>query len=134
MMEKSPYYVSEKELWEDVFTLYETEQFPDRLAKNVLKMAQRIVNAKRWDSCSDLLREEMVSRSYAHACLKLIEKKYDPKNGSKVYSWLTRVLINECLKAIERDQRDRDLFQQFAIEYALLNDVEVVKKHERDDN
>lgn len=134
MKQHSPYYVTEKELWDDVFVLYKTDEFPDRLAKNVLKMAQRIVNAKRWDSCSDVLREEMVSRSASHACLKLMERKYNPKSGSRVYSWLSRVLINECLKAIEREQKDRERFQEFAVEYALINEVEVVKKLEREDN
>lgn len=133
-MTKSPYYVSEKELWNDVLELYSTGSFSDRLARNVLKMAQRIVNAKRWDSCSDLLREEMVSRASAHACIKLMEKKYDPKKGSRVYSWLSRVLINECLKAVEKEQKDREQFLRYAEEFALTNPVEHYRKHEIDDN
>lgn len=131
---KSPYYVTEKELWTDVMELYSTNSFPDRLAKNVLKMSQRIVNAKRWDSCSDILREEMVSRASSHACLKLWERKYNPKKGSKVYSWLSRVIINECLKACEAEQKAKKLFKAFAEEYAVLNEVERIRKVEIDDN
>lgn len=133
-MTRSPYYVSEKELWTDVLELYETNSFSDRLAKNIKKMAQRIVNAKRWDSCSDILREEMVSRAFNHACIKLMERKYDPKSGSKVYSWLSRVLINECLKAVETEQKERERFQLFAAEYSLLNEVEIVQRYEERDN
>lgn len=131
---KSPYYVTEKDLWTDVMELYSDNSFPDRLAKNILKMSQRIVNAKRWDSCSDILREEMVSRASTHACLKLWERKFNPKKGSKVYSWLSRVIINECLKACEAEQRERKLYADFAAEFAVLNDVERIRKSEIDDN
>lgn len=126
--QKSPYYVTEKDLWDDTIKLYETGQFPERLAKNILKMSKRIVGARRWDSCSDLLREEMISKSYTHACVQLINKKYNPKSGSKVYSWLTRVIINECLKAATKEQKERENFKRFAEEYSLFHKVEIPLK------
>lgn len=132
MSQKSPYYVSEKELWDDTIQLYTTKQFPERLAKNIYKMSQRIVGARRWDSCSDLIREEMVSRSYTHACTQLIKQKYNPKVGSKVYSWLSRVLINECLKVVIKEQKDKEHFQQFANEYSLFHTVETIKLPKED--
>lgn len=112
-MAKGPYYVSEKELFYDIIDYYNSQSFSDRLAKNVLKMAKRIVGSRRFDGCSDLLRDEMISRSYTHCCVAIFQKKYDPKHGSKAYSWISRVLLNECLKSIEEEQRRKRHFAEY---------------------
>lgn len=120
------YYVREKDLWNDMLTLYRTNEFPLTLAENLKKMTKRIVGSRRFDSCSDLLREEMVSRAFTHVCLALWEKKFDPKHGSRVYSWASRVILNECLKAIEEERRLKKSFQQYANEAFLFGRVEIV--------
>lgn len=128
------YYVTERDLWDDTMELYSTGEFPDRLANNVLKMTNRIVGARRWDSCPPLLKEEMVSGASSHACLKLMQKKFNPKKGSRVYSWLSRVIINACLQIVIKYNSDKKKFQKYAGEFALLNPVESHRKYEIDDN
>jgi hypothetical protein len=120
------YYVREKDLWNDVLKMYRDGEFPQSLATNMDKMTRRIVGSRRFDSCSDLLREEMVSRAFTHVCLALWEKKFDPKHGSRVYSWASRVILNECLKAIQDEQRLKKSFQQSANEAFLFGRVEIV--------
>jgi hypothetical protein len=120
------YYVREKDLWNDVLKMYRDGEFPQSLATNMDKMTRRIVGSRRFDSCSDLLREEMVSRAFTHVCLALWEKKFDPKHGSRVYSWASRVILNECLKAIQDEQRLKKSFQQYANEAFLFGRVEIV--------
>lgn len=126
-MIRSPYYVTEKDLFDDVLLYYDEGEFSERLASNIMKMACRIVGSKRFDSCSDLVREEMVSRAYTHACLAVCNKKYDIKHGSRVYSWLSRVLINECLKEIEDETRRKKRFLEYAENCAALEQIEILK-------
>lgn len=121
-----PYYVREKDLWNDMLTLYRTEEFPLTLAENLNKMTKRIVGSKRFDSCSDLLREEMISRAFSHVCVALWEKKFDPKHGSRVYSWASRVILNECLKAIQEEQKRKRNFGEFAVQHSLTGYVEII--------
>lgn len=120
------YYVREKDLWEDVMFLYAGGEFPLTLANNLNKMTKRIVGSKRFDSCSDLLRDEMLSRAYTHVCLALWERKFNPKHGSKVYSWVSRVILNECLKAIQDEQKVKKHFQEYAAEADIHGEVEIV--------
>jgi DNA-directed RNA polymerase specialized sigma24 family protein len=128
MPRNSLYYVQEKDLWKDVLELYRTDSFPETLAKNMEKMTYRIVKSRRFDSCSDLLREEMVSSAYTRVCLKLYEKKFDPKHGSRVYSWATRVILNECLNVIAKEQRKNQRFNEYAEDYAAQHQIEIVKE------
>ena len=120
------YYVREKDLWNDVLQMYRDGEFPQSLATNMDKMTRRIVGSRRFDSCSDLIREEMVSRAFTHVCLALWEKKFDPKHGSRVYSWASRVILNECLKVIEEERRTRKYFQKYAQEAYRCGHVELV--------
>lgn len=113
-MTKGPYYVSEADLYENVTILYETGEFTKKLSDDLMRMCRRIVGAKRFDSCSDILREEMISSAFAHVCLRLIQRKYDFHRGSKVYSWASRVIINDCLQSILKDTRRRTKFLQYA--------------------
>lgn len=122
-----PYYVREKDLWNDVLQMYADGVFPKTLADNMKKMTKRIVGSRRFDSCSELLREEMLSRAFSHVCVALWEKKFNPKHGSRVYSWASRVILNECLKAIEEDQRRVKRFHDYAQAHSLVAAVEVVK-------
>lgn len=120
------YYVREKDLWNDMLSLYENGEFPLTLAENLHKMVKRIVGSKRFDACSDLLRDEMLSRAYSHVCVALWEKKFDPKHGSRVYSWASRVILNECLKAIQEEQKRKKNFADFAVQHALTGYVEII--------
>ena len=126
MSQKSIYYVTEKDLFFNTLLFYQTGEFPKALSDDILKMAKRIVGSKRFDSCSDLLREEMVSRAYTHACAAILLKKYSFKHGSRVYSWLSRVLINECLKAIEVEQKRKKAFQTYAESCIGVEQIEQV--------
>lgn len=121
-----PYYVREKDLWNDVLQMYRDGEFPLTLAENLNKMVKRIVGSKRFDSCSDLLREEMISRAFTHVCLALWDKKFDPKHGSRVYSWASRVILNECLKAIQEEQKRKKNFGEFAVQHSLTGYVEII--------
>jgi len=120
------YYVREKDLWNDMLFLYANGEFPLTLAENLQKMVKRIVGSKRFDSCSDLLRDEMLSRAYSHVCVALWEKKFDPKHGSRVYSWASRVILNECLKAIQEEQKRKKNFSDFAVQHSLTGYVEII--------
>jgi hypothetical protein len=120
------YYVREKDLWNDTLTLYATGEFPLALAENLKKMTKRIVGSKRFDSCSDLLRDEMISRSFTYVCLALWDRKFDPKHGSRVYSWASRVILNECIKTIQEEQKRKKNFGEFAVQHALTGYVEIV--------
>ena len=120
------YYVREKDLWNDTLFLYANGEFPLTLAENLHKMVKRIVGSRRFDACSDLLREEMLSRAYSHVCVALWNKKFDPKHGSRVYSWASRVILNDCLKAIQEEQKRRNAFQQYAEVADLFGEVEIV--------
>lgn len=120
------YYVREKDLWNDTLTLYATGEFPLALAENLKKMTKRIVGSKRFDSCGDLLREEMVSRAFTHVCLALWDKKFNPKHGSRVYSWASRVILNECIKTIQEEQKRKRNFGEFAVQHSLTGYVEII--------
>ena len=126
MKQRSIYYVTEKDLYFNTLHFYQTGEFVKPLADDILKMTKRIVGSRRFDSCSDILREEMVSRAYTHACAAIMMKKYSFKHGSRVYSWLSRVLINECLKAIEEDQKRAKAFRAYAESCLGVEQIEVV--------
>ena len=100
---KTVYYVSEADLYSGVMELYETGEFPEKLAEDLLKMCRRIVTSRRFFAYPDILKEEMVSCSSCKVCRMLQLHKYDPKRGSKVYSWASRVILNECLQVISRE-------------------------------
>lgn len=120
------YYVREKDLWSDVLELYSTNEFPKRLADNMKKMTERIIASKRFESCSTMLKEEMLSRAYTHVCLKLLERKFNMKHGSRVYSWASRVILNECIQAIQAEQKYRKSFQKYA---ETAENVEIITIH-----
>lgn len=113
------YYVSEAELLEDTLHLYETGDFPERLALSLQRMVDHMVNTwKRFRQYDELAREEMQSRGLLQVVKGLMNKKYDPKRGSKVYSWATRVIYNEFLQVILKENKRRERFNKFAELYA----------------
>ncbi len=120
------YYVKEQELFEDVLDLYDSNQFPSRLFTNLQRMTKRIVGSRRFDSCSDLLREEMNVEALTHVCLKLWERKYDLKHGSRVYSWASRVILNRCLQLILKEQATKKKVLKYAQEAFINNAVEIL--------
>lgn len=124
--EQSVYYVTEKDLWNNTLELYRTGEFPKALADDILKMTKRILTSHRWDGCGDLLKEEMLSRAYNHVCQKLIERKFNFKHGSKVYSWVTRVIINECLQAVLQDKKRREQERVVQEQWYIDGNVEIM--------
>ena len=112
---KNEYYVHESEMWEDTMHLYETGEFPERLANSLMMMTDRMVNTwDRFRKYDELTRDEMQSRAIAHVTKKLMEKKFNPKHGSKVYSWCTRVIMNECLQVANKENRRREKMKEIA--------------------
>ena len=77
----SPYYVSEADLYNGVLQLYETGEFPEKLAADLLKMCQRIITSRRFHDYSDTLKEEAVSSASVKVCQMLMKHKYDPYRG-----------------------------------------------------
>lgn len=111
-------YVRESELWEDTMHYYETGDFPERLAESFLRMATHMVNTwKRFRNYDDILREDMISQASNHAIDRIMKKKFDPKRGCKVYSFATRVIYNECVSIVSKENKRREKFQKYA-EYA----------------
>ena len=104
--------------------LYETDIFPERLALNLMKMVKRIIGARKYDSFDDILREEAESRAICRVCQRLQEKKFNPKHGSKVYSWATRVIQNEIGQTrIKEETRKKKLSIVFDY-YIAMGDFE----------
>lgn len=118
-------YVHESELWEDTMHYYETGEFPERLAESFLRMARHMVNTwKRFRNYDDLLKEEMLSQASAHVTKQIMQKKFDPTRGCKVYSFATRVIYNECVGVIKKENKRKQKFQKYA-EYAnAYGDIE----------
>ena len=123
----SSYYVSEANLRAGVTELYETGNFPDALAADLLKMCKRIVTSRRFFSYSDTLREEMVSAASIKVCTQLQNHKYDPDRGSKVYSWATRVILNEMLQCILREQKRMKEWEKIVNDALVEGDYEPVE-------
>ena len=116
----SPYYVSEADLYSGVLSLYETGEFPEKLASDLLKMCQRIITSRRFHGYPDTLKEEMVSAASVKVCQQLQRRKYDPYKGSKVYSWATRVILNEMLQMILKEESKRRKWDRM-VEDAIAN-------------
>jgi hypothetical protein len=119
--QKSPYYVSEADLYAGVMHLYETGEFPEALAADLLKMCRRILSSRRFHGYPDTLKEEMVSSASIKVCRQLELKKYDPTRGSKVYSWATRVIMNEYLQTIRREEVRQKRFDKL-VENSIIED------------
>ena len=123
--QNSPYYVSEADMYSGVLHLYETGEFPEALAADLLKMCRRIVTSRRFHGYPDTLKEEMVSSASVRVCTQLQNHKYDPYKGSKVYSWATRVIMNDMLQLILKEESKRKKWEK------LLEDVKANGTFER---
>lgn len=123
--QSSPYYVSEADLYSGVLSLYETGEFPDKLASDLLKMCKRIITSRRFFGYPDTLKEEMVSVASIKVCQQLQNHRYDPYKGSKVYSWATRVILNEMLQTIVKEEAKRRKWER------MLEDVKANGTFER---
>lgn len=123
--QQSPYYVSEADLYAGVMHLYETGEFPESLAADLLKMCQRIITSRRFHDYPDTLKEEAVSSASIHVCRMLQNRRYNPNMGSKVYSWATRVILNEMLQACRREDVRRRKFAKLTEDVAANGGFEV---------
>lgn len=125
--QSSPYYVSEADLYSGVLTLYETGEFPEKLAADLLKMCKRIVTSRRFFGYPDTLKEEMVSVASIKVCQQLQNRRYDPYKGSKVYSWATRVIINEMLQTILKEEAKKRKWERMLEDVKANGDFERVE-------
>jgi hypothetical protein len=123
---RSVYYVSEAELWQDTLNLYETGEFPERLAVNITKMVQRILTSRRFNGYTDVVKEEAQSAAISRAVTKLMEHKFDPKRGSKVYSWLSRLIINECLQTVLKENKRQKQYEEYVEDCIARGEFEIV--------
>lgn len=127
------FYVHESELWEDTMHYYETGEFPDRLAKSLLRMAEHMVNTwKRFRNYDDMVREEMISQAVSHIVYRLMTKRFDPKRGTKVYSFATRVIYNECLQVALKENKRREKFLKYAEYSNTYGDIELLSGQKKD--
>ena len=67
----------------------------------------------------------MVSSASVRVCTQLQKHKYDPYKGSKVYSWATRVIMNDMLQLILKEEAKRKKWEK------LLEDVKANGTFER---
>lgn len=89
-------YVNEADLKEDVRILYETGQFPDRLARNLQEMVNRICESKRFGGYTDDWKAEMKGAAIMALIKTLNEKRYDPNRpNTKFFSWASKVIFNQ---------------------------------------
>lgn len=123
----SPYYVSEADLYAGVLKLYETGEFPEALAKDLLKMCKRIITSRRFHGYDDMVKEEAVSSASIRVCQQLQRHKYDPYKGSKVYSWATRVILNEMLQVLLREETKRKKWEKMLEDVKANGDFERVE-------
>ena len=122
------FYVHESDLWEDVMKLYETGEFPERLARSILVMATHIVDTwVRFRNYDEVVREDCKSRAIMKCCAGLLNHKFDPNRGSKVYSWLCRVIINESLQEVEKENKRRKVLVSYGEVLKELGDIEVIQ-------
>ena len=99
-------YVSEDELKEDVRILYETNVFPERLAKNLQSMCDHICNSHRFSGYTFDWKEEMKSQAILTLVRFLNERKYDnTRPNTKVFSWATKVIFLQFLCWLEKKNR-----------------------------
>lgn len=107
-------YVNEADLQEDVRTLYETGEFPDRLTNGLMKMVDGILHSRRFCFYTPDWKEEMKGNALAALVSTLSEKRYDPtRENSKFFSWATKVIFNQFYNTIETKKRDNRHKQKY---------------------
>ena len=74
--QQSPYYVSEADLYAGVMHLYETGEFPEYLAADLLKMCQRIITSRRFHDYPDTLKEEALGSTMIRVSRSPSRKSY----------------------------------------------------------
>lgn len=117
-------YVNEDDLKEDVRTLYETGEFPDRLAKNLQEMVNRICESRRFNGYTDDWKTEMKGAAIMALIKTLNEKRYDPSHpNTKFFSWATKVIYNQFYNWLSK--RKRQLKHDADVQAQLIIDGEV---------
>jgi hypothetical protein len=107
-------YVEEKDLQEDVRTLYATGEFPDRLSNGLVKMVDGVLRSRRFHGYSEDWKEEMRSNALAALVSTLHAKRYDnTRPNTKFFSWATRVIFNQFHYYIDRKKREERNLKQY---------------------
>lgn len=102
----SDYYFNESEAREDVQTLYETGEFPERLARNLQEMVNRICGSRRFNGYTEDWKEDMRSNALQALVKTLNERKYDfTRPNTKFFSWATRVVFNQFYMSLAKKKR-----------------------------
>ena len=102
-------YVNEADLQEDVRTLYETGEFPDRLTKALMDMVDGILHSRRFCFYTPDWKEDMKSNALAALVTTLSEKRFDlNKPNAKFFSWASRVIFNQFLNTATSKKRDME--------------------------
>lgn len=99
-------YVNEADLKEDVRTLYETGEFPERLARNLQEMVNRICGSRRFNGYTEDWKEDMRSNALQALVKTLNERKYDlDRKDTKFFSWASRVIFNQFYMSLAKRKR-----------------------------
>lgn len=94
--DKSRNYVLEDDLMAGYNESLKAGMMTDHLAKLLMKMCERITHIKCFISLlADGYKEDLISESMAH--MVKAWSKFDPKRGSRYYSFATRCILNRML-------------------------------------
>lgn len=100
-------YVEEADLQEDVRTLYETGNFPERLTKALMDMVEGIIHSRRFCFYTADWKDDMKSNALTALVTTLNEKRYDiTRTDTKFFSWATRVIFNQFYNTIAAKKRE----------------------------
>lgn len=123
-------YVNEADLKEDVRTLYETGKFPDRLARNLQEMVNRICESRRFSGYTDDWKTEMKGAAILALVQTLNQRKYDPSRpNTKFFSWATKVIYNQFYNWLVK--KKRQLKHDADVQAQMLIDGEVSDENPR---
>lgn len=99
-------YVNEADLKEDVRTLYETGEFPERLARNLQEMVNRICTSRRFNGYTEDWKTEMKGVAMVALMKTLNERKYDlDRTDTKFFSWASKVIFNQFYMWLDKKRR-----------------------------
>lgn len=102
-------YVNEADLQEDVRTLYETGEFPERLTNGLMKMVDGILHSRRFCFYTPDWKEDMKSNALAALVTTLSAKRFDlNKPNAKFFSWASRVIFNQFFNTVTSKKRDME--------------------------
>ena len=105
-MKEKQNYVNEADLKEDVRILYETGEFPERLAKNLQEMVEHILTCRKFNGYTQDWKDEMKGDALLALISTLKAKKYDStRPNTKVFSWASKVIFNQFYYWLDKKRR-----------------------------